>query len=160
MSGIPLLSVTTMQISILTSDPPQIAVTVQGYAGTPGWTDLRLVPDEGELSPDGILDLTLTGTPPSGVIQQVLTPVSASIIWTHEVERVIGIRALSRTDSLFRFVNSTPLPGPADPTLISDLTGRTLRVLRPGDPVTADSNPTRMNIEVDFRREIQRIWFG
>jgi len=133
---------------------------VQGYAGTPGWSDVTLVPDVGELSPDGVLDLTLTGTPPSGFIQQVLTPVSASILWTHEAERVIGVRVRSRTDSLFRFIDSTSLPGGSDPTLISDLTGRRLRVIRPGSAVTRDFILDRVNIVVDSQDRIERIWYG
>lgn len=160
MADTPLLSVTAMQVDILASDPPRIAIAVQGHAATPGWTNPRLVPEAEELSPDGILDLTFAGTPPTGIVPQVLTPVSASILWTREAERVVGIRVVSRTDTLFRFVNPVSLPGAGDPCRIADLKGRPLRVIHPGDAVTTDFIPDRVNIEVDARNRIERVWFG
>jgi|GEM_PF-6875509 len=160
MSLIPLLSVTSMQISVFTSDPPQIAINVQGFAGTPGWSDVQIGVDEGDLSADGILDLALIGTPPAGIVPQVVNPVSASIIWTEEAERVIGVRVTSRTDSLFRFIKSAPPPMGQEPELISELKGRPLRVIRPGGIVTTDFIPDRVNIMVDDRERIQSVTFG
>lgn len=47
-----------------------------------------------------------------------------------------------------------------NPTNISELIGRTCRYYKTGDSLTYDLRPNRVNIEVNNRREIVRIWFG
>ena len=166
MGTVRLLSVSSIHLTVFTSDPPQLAISVQGQAATPGYTDIDLQPLESELSADGILDLALVGKPPRGIVPQVVTPVTASLLWTQDVERIIGVRVVARSGDLIRFLAlqpapvPEPIPMPSEPQLISELIGRPVRLIRPGDAVTADFIQNRVNIETDQRNRITRIWFG
>lgn len=58
----------------------RLRLTVEAVAATPGWSDLALEPVVYvQAPPDGIYDATLYGTPPEGMVAQVLTPVSVVV---------------------------------------------------------------------------------
>ncbi|MDO9503644.1 I78 family peptidase inhibitor [Falsiroseomonas sp.] len=46
------------------------------------------------------------------------------------------------------------------PTQISEMIGKPCRVIRPGDAVTRDYRPERVNIFVDAGNRIERITYG
>lgn len=46
------------------------------------------------------------------------------------------------------------------PERVGDLVGRLCRVIRPGDQVTFDYNPNRVNIYLDDRSRIRDVRFG
>ena len=98
------LSVETIQLSILKSNPPQVFVAVTGMATTAGWSNAELKPLEKKLSEDGILDLDFIGTPPKGLAPQVLAPVSASLIWEDDVERLVGVKIYSRSEDVIQLL--------------------------------------------------------
>jgi len=104
MSKKQLLSISDITMGILKSDPPKLSVTVTGFASTSGWSDPELKPKEKTLSPDGILDLDFVATPPDGIALQVLTPVTASLIWEDDVDRLIGVKVYSRTEDQIQFL--------------------------------------------------------
>ncbi len=163
-------SISNVILSILPSDPPQLAINVTGMATTPGWWNPELIPLEQELSPDGILDLAFVAEPPQGLVFQALTPISASIVIRENVDRIVGVRIVARSGDRFALLRQRPAPmpqpsepttpDPLDPEAISQLWGRELRVFGPGDPVMPSFNPERVNIDVDGRRRITRVWFG
>lgn len=99
-----ILSVDLVKLSLLKSNPPQLLIEANGTVGTPGWKDLQLVSLEEKLSDDGILDLEFTGTPPGGIVPQVTRPVSADILITDEVEKIIGVMVHSRTNSVLELL--------------------------------------------------------
>lgn len=55
-----------------------VKVAVDGTASTPGWTNVHLKLTS---AASGKLAYDLIGTPPDGIVIQVLTPVKASITW-------------------------------------------------------------------------------
>lgn len=59
-----------------------LVMTVEAVTTTPGWSDLALEPVVYiQAPPDGIYDWTLYGTPPSGMVAQVLSPVTLTVTW-------------------------------------------------------------------------------
>jgi hypothetical protein len=101
-----LFSIASVQLAILESKPPKLAVTVHGYAVSSGWTDPELVPLEKTLSADGILDLDFVATPPNSVSLPVLTPATAETVWTDNVDRLVGVRVVSRTGDVIELLPS------------------------------------------------------
>jgi len=99
-----LFSIVAVELELRKSDPPQLAVAVHGYAVSTGWTDPKLVPLERKLSADGILDLDFVATPPDLVNLPQLTPQTAELAWTDDVNRLVGVRVVSRTNEIVRLV--------------------------------------------------------
>lgn len=59
-----------------------LVMTVEAVTTTPGWSDLALEPVHYvQAPPDGIYDWTLQGTPPAGMVAQVLSPVTLTVTW-------------------------------------------------------------------------------
>lgn len=101
-----LFSIASVQLAILESKPPKLAVTVHGYAVSSGWTDPELVPLEKTLSADGILDLDFVATPPDSVSLPMLTPATAETVWTDNVDRLVGVRVVSRSGDVIELLPS------------------------------------------------------
>lgn len=100
--------VSSIRLTLMKSQPPQLLVEVDGFTATPGWKELELVPLEKKLSADGILDLEFVGKPPSGIVAQVLRPVSADIVITDEVEKIVGVMVHARDNKLTTFFGGGP----------------------------------------------------
>jgi len=92
-----LFAISTIDIEVIETAPPQAQIAVAGYALTSGWSDPELVPHENELSADGILDLNFVATPPDQRTLPVLSPISAHLVWEDDVDRLLGVKVYSRT---------------------------------------------------------------
>jgi hypothetical protein len=99
-----LFSISDVLLELRKTNPPELAVTVHGYAVSSGWTDPQLVPLEKKLAPDGILDLDFVATPPAQINMPVLTPETAELVWTNDVDRLIGVRVVSRTGDVIKLI--------------------------------------------------------
>ena len=104
MSKVRIFSVQSVQLNVLKSNPPQLSVSATGFATTPLWSEPELRPLEDTLSPDGILDLEFVAVPPDQIVSQVLSPIAASTVWTNDVDRVIAVRIVSRTNDPITFL--------------------------------------------------------
>jgi len=71
------LRVESIEIKILKSNPPQLLINCDGMASTPGWENPELVLLE-KAPINGIYEFDFCATPPSGMIPQVIVPISAS----------------------------------------------------------------------------------
>ena len=87
-----------VRLSILKSNPPKLSIVAIGKVTSTGWRNPQLNPLEAKLSPDGILDVEFVADPPSGVSLPVLTEIVADLLWEGDVERVIGVRVVARTN--------------------------------------------------------------
>lgn len=96
------LSVTSVRISLQKSNPPTMLVEATGNVATSGWKNVDLVSIEGELSPDGILDLELAGTPPprDAVVLPVIRDVTGDFVITTDADRIVGVIVHARTNSM------------------------------------------------------------
>lgn len=103
-----LYQVEEVQLALLKSNPPQLSVSVIGWATSSGWRDAELVPMEKTLSPDGILDLDFVAVPPDGISLTMLTRVAASLVWPDAVERLVGVKIYARGGDVIQL-----LPQPA-----------------------------------------------
>ena len=122
-----LFSICSVQLGILESKPPKLAVTVHGYAVSSGWTGPELVPLEKTLSPDGILDLDFVATPPDTVSLPVLTPATAETVWADNVDRLVGVRVVSRSGDVIEL-----LPSPAAQTTTQPAAEETTQIAGEG----------------------------
>lgn len=90
------LSISSVQLLLQKSNPPTLVVLVKGKVGTPGWKNIALERLEAVLSDDGILDLAMVGTPPAGIVVQVVTDVSADLVIDSDLDRLIGVAVHAR----------------------------------------------------------------
>jgi hypothetical protein len=138
-----LLRVNSIHLALMKREPPLLAVTVQGLAATPGYSNIRLNVLEDELSPDGIFDLELIGEAPDGIVLQVITPVTASIVIDRDVEKIVGVIVHARSNSLTELLGPGPgavqqseasaMAGMIDPDIFSTIQGRPLTTLAIGE---------------------------
>ena len=130
-------SVADITLTIMKSDPPQLSIIARGLATSTGWRNAELRPLEEELSPDGILDVEFVADPPDGIALTVMTSIVADTIWADDVDRLIGVRVVARTNEKTELVSS-----PADLTTLalgeeSDFDFTTLALGEEGDILTA-----------------------
>jgi hypothetical protein len=100
------LSVESVDLYVIKTAPPKLAITAHGYVSTSGWRDstLEIVDPATELSPDGVLDLNFMAEPPGGISLQVLTPVTASFVWEQDADKVVAVRVVARTNEKTQLV--------------------------------------------------------
>ncbi len=103
MSGNPQLiaEVTDVSVSYLESQPPIMVVIASGNVSTPGWTNPGLSRMVYITPPaDGIQEYEFMATPPSGIVQQVITPIAAKDEWRDPPAWIRGVRVKSATNSV------------------------------------------------------------
>lgn len=95
-----IVSVESIETALLKTEPPQLLITVQGYASSTGWTNpaLELIDEASEVSPDGVLDFHFKAQAPSGIVLHVLTPIAATFVWTRDAHKVVAVRVVARTN--------------------------------------------------------------
>ncbi len=101
-----LFRVNSVSLALMKKEPPVLAVTAQGLAATPGYSNIRLNVLEGELSPDGIFDLELVGEAPDGIVPQMITPVTASTVIERDVAKIVGVIVHARSNNLTELLGS------------------------------------------------------
>lgn len=104
------LTVSSVRLSLQKSNPPTLLVEADGIVGTPGWKNVDLVPMEDPVSADGILDLEFVGTPPEGIVIQVVRPVTGDFVITKDVDRIVGVVVHARTNSMTQLRSTLPVP--------------------------------------------------
>ncbi len=72
-----ILSIESVELSLTRSIPPNVIITCNGSTSTPGWEkpELILLPSPPR---EGIYHFDFCAHPPSGNVQQLITPISAS----------------------------------------------------------------------------------
>jgi len=98
----PVISVTTADVKILKSNPPQYVIEVAGSVSTSGWTNARLEPRYYINFPeDGIQDLDFVADPPKGMALMVITPIIAiPMEWNDPPVYVKGIRIHAQSNEI------------------------------------------------------------
>ncbi len=104
-------SVTSVQVQVLPANPAQAVVTAHGFAPTSGWKNIDLVPIAGSDS-DGVLDLDFSGTPPTGLALQVLTPVTGDYTIA-DISKLTGVMVHARTNSMTALIGQFTGSGPS-----------------------------------------------
>jgi uncharacterized protein DUF5818 len=80
--------------------PPILVVEAEGEVLSSGWRDPELIPHVYITPPaDGIYELELVATPPSGPDNPVITPVDASYHWQGSPPDLLGVRVVAETNS-------------------------------------------------------------
>ena len=105
-----IFSVTSVQLTILKSNPIQILVVAQGMAATSGWKNIDLVPVDGSEG-DGILDLEFVGTPPTGISLPVLTPVTGDFVIGENADKLSGVLVHARSNQMPALIGGATNPG-------------------------------------------------
>jgi hypothetical protein len=180
------LEVTSVDLSLVTTRPPQIHIVTHGTVPTSGWTNPGLSPWFYIRPPDdGIQDFDFVADEPSAIVLEVITTVVAEATIPRDPadywgrgQALRGIRIHARTnikdatlgnaDQLKQAIALFSGDGDPIPWLImtttapdSDLIGKSLRVYHTGDILTEDFRPDRANIELAPQTErIVRVWSG
>jgi hypothetical protein len=104
----PVLSVGSISLLLVRTEPAQLHITAHGSVSSTGWTnsELVLIDEKSELSPDGVLDFTFVAQPPNGISLPVVTPVTAHFVWTKDATKVVAVRIVARTNEKTELVNN------------------------------------------------------
>lgn len=87
------MEVTDVMLSIFKTHPPTLYIHAEGLVPTPGYTNARLVPYVYvQFPPDGIWDFDFVADKPTGIVQQVISPVAASYMWHDFPAELKGVR--------------------------------------------------------------------
>ncbi|MDG1332296.1 MAG: hypothetical protein P8P74_08190 [Crocinitomicaceae bacterium] len=88
-----------VQITYLKSNPPKLAIVVEGVASSSGWTEIELRPLV--TGPDkGIFQFELVGLPPKGISLPVLTPVQTTYIFDEIPPIFDGVIVFAKTNHI------------------------------------------------------------
>lgn len=103
-----ILGIKNIQLSILKSNPPKLAITVMGVVPTSGWQNPELIEYVYvQPPPDGIYDFDFVAEEPQGKTMQVLTPILVSHIWEGVVEDIKGVRIHSSRGKIEQMMDGT-----------------------------------------------------
>lgn len=123
-------SITSVDLSLIKTNPPGLLVTAAGMVTTTGWTKPELVPFVYIQPPaDGILDCDFVATPPASgqIVLQVLTPVTGVLAlpdidlenyWAPGLP-LVGIRAHSAGNTKTALVDESR-PGMPPMRIVAD----------------------------------------
>jgi hypothetical protein len=93
------LSVEEVQLSILKSDPPQLAIFARGTVRTGGWSNPELVEIIYVTPPaDGFYEYEFRATPPTGPSTDALTPIEAKTVRHSIPPELKGVRVIAETN--------------------------------------------------------------
>ena len=95
-------SVSKLDISIVKTNPPGLAINVEGEVRTSGWTGFALNHYVYVNPPaDGIYEADMVAVPPGGIVLQVITPFAHDETWpAFPAEHLKGFRVYSATNSV------------------------------------------------------------
>jgi hypothetical protein len=102
--------VTTLNLSILESSPPQLKVDAEGNAREGGWIKIQLVPHEYSTPPadaDGIYEFDFKAQPPSNAAIQVITPVEASYTINPMPESLVGVKIYAENNEIIAMLEQS-----------------------------------------------------
>lgn len=116
----PIIRVNAVNLTLLKSLPPQLAITAFGEVSSGGWKNGTLAARHYFVPPaDGIWDFDFVATPPTGIAIQVILPITAHTTLTAPPAWLKGIRVHSATNRIVSRmdaktpklkINKTPLP--------------------------------------------------
>ena len=92
--------VDSVSVTYIKKNPPQLKIEAHGKAASMGWTQPTLSPHVYiQPPPDGIYDFDFDAVPPTGIVPQVLTPISAELVLTEIPKGMKGVRVHAKTNS-------------------------------------------------------------
>ena len=102
----PVYSVEHIELTLLSLNGRRIAlITAYGTTNTSGWSHARLQPYIYVQPPtDGIWDFVLVAQPPEGIALDVISPISATYVWTSADPDFKGVRVHTATNTLVKTI--------------------------------------------------------
>ena len=95
-----IVQVDSVSVTYIKKNPPQLKIEAHGKASSMGWTKPTLSPHVYiQPPPDGIYDYDFVAIPPTGIVPQVLTPISAELVLTEIPKGMKGVRVHAKTNS-------------------------------------------------------------
>jgi len=89
-----------VSLALIKTNPPKLSIDAKGMAASMGWSNPTLVPRVYvQPPPDGIYDYDFQAKPPTGIVPQVLTPISATLVVPEIPTGLKGVRVHSKTNS-------------------------------------------------------------
>lgn len=102
-----ILKVDSVELQILESSPPQLIINAGGTVSTPGWTNGQLIPWDFGSPKDGIYDFDFVADAPTGIVLQVLMPISTSLHLASIPQDMKGVRVHASSGSVESFLNES-----------------------------------------------------
>ncbi len=98
----PVMSVASVNIALLKSNPPQLVITSSGFVSTSGWKNGRLEPRfYMDFPADGIQDFDFVADPPEGMALMVVSGITAKPIeWDNPPQSLKGVRVHSQSNAI------------------------------------------------------------
>ena len=93
------LRVDTVELRLLKSKPPQLLVVAHGTASTPGWENPELLLLE-KVPEDGIYEFDFCAEPPTGIVPQIIVPITATFNFKNIPPDLKGVRINASTNSI------------------------------------------------------------
>jgi hypothetical protein len=90
-----------VELQFLKRNPPQLIVEANGTVSTTGWESPELIMLE--IAPvDGIYQFDFCATPPTGIVPQVLMPISGSYVFEKIPEDIKGVQIHASSNSIVK----------------------------------------------------------
>ena len=97
----PVSSITRLNIALVRTDPPGLAIRVEGEVAARGWSGFALDhPIYIAPPPDGIYEAEMTGVPPPGAARPAAVRFSHHEIWAPVPDDFTGLRVRAATNEM------------------------------------------------------------
>ena len=97
----PVSSITRLNIALVGSDPPGLAIRVEGEVPALGWRGFTLDhPIYIARPPDGVYEAEMIGEPPAGRAGRAAVPFSHHEIWVPVPADLTGLRVRAATNDM------------------------------------------------------------
>jgi hypothetical protein len=95
-----IVQVDSVSVTYIKKNPPQLKIDAHGKAASMGWTKSALSPHVYiQPPPDGVYDFDFDAVRPTGIVPQVLTPISAELVLKEIPKGMKGVRVHAKTNS-------------------------------------------------------------
>lgn len=102
--------ITTLKWDILKSNPPKLLISASGLTRTSGWTSPILIPlfQPGVTPKGGDYRFEFMATPPTGLVPEVLTPISATYLFTSIPRGIQKVTIIASSNEMEEPIGVTP----------------------------------------------------
>jgi hypothetical protein len=96
-----ILSVQSVDLTIVKSEPQTLVIDARGVATTQGWKEPKLTPSYTKFPADGIQEFDFVAVPPDGMVKPVLYPVTAqSLPWNDPPAHLRAVRVYAESNEI------------------------------------------------------------
>jgi hypothetical protein len=100
MSTVKISKIDSVTITLIKTNPPSLLIVANGHTNTGGYKNVRLEPVVYIMPPaDGIWEFNMVADAPTGIVNQLVTPVAAQYEWEKFPQGVRGVKVSGAANS-------------------------------------------------------------